>query len=282
VSSTRTADSSALVREVIERYLDAVPRSAADPEAVGKFTLFRGRGAWKYYARPRLGLTESITVGDVQQLRLRQRELALPEAIEWVVETTPSLRESARAAGMDTVEYPLMSLDRAAFEGRPGNADAVVRLIAADDPELRSGWAVTAVGFGAAGTAVGDEGSAERNAQAEAIKPETLGFIADRLRDGWSVAAAAFADGGPVSFGMHQPVGDVTEIVGVATLPAYRRRGLGAAVTAALVKHAFSNGIETVLLSAGSEDVARVYERVGFRRVGTAGGAEPPAGTASS
>ena len=30
-------------------------------------------------------------------------------------------------------------------------------------------------------------------------------------------------------------------------------------------------GVETVFLSAGDEDVARVYERVGFRRVGSVG-----------
>jgi ribosomal protein S18 acetylase RimI-like enzyme len=273
VASTRTADKAALLA-AIERYLDAVPRSAADPEEVGKFTLFRGRGAWKYYARPRLGLTEAITAEDVQQLGARQRELGLPQAIEWMVEMTPSLGLAARDAGLATVEYPLLALDRAAFQQVLPTPEATVRLIPANDPALRSAWAVTAVGFGAAGTAVGAAGAAERDAQVDAIQPGTIEFIADRLRDGWSVAAAAFADGGPVAFGMHQPVGEVTEIVGVATMPAYRRRGLGAAVTSALVRDAIGNGAQTVFLSAGSEDVARVYERVGFRRVGTAGGAD--------
>jgi predicted GNAT family acetyltransferase len=62
----------------------------------------------------------------------------------------------------------------------------------------------------------------------------------------------------------------VAEIVGVATLPAVRRQGLGGAVTALLVEHALSIGVETVFLSAASDDVARVYERLGFRRTGTA------------
>ena len=63
----------------------------------------------------------------------------------------------------------------------------------------------------------------------------------------------------------------MTEIVGVATLPSARRRGLGAAVTAALVDDARRGGADIVFLSAGSDDIARVYGRLGFERVGTAG-----------
>ena len=93
----------------------------------------------------------------------------------------------------------------------------------------------------------------------------------ERLRRGTSVTAVAENGDGPVAVGTLQPVGTVAEIVGVATLPAVRRQGLGGAVTGALVEHALSIGVETVFLSApASEDVARVYERLGFRRTGTA------------
>ena len=82
---------------------------------------------------------------------------------------------------------------------------------------------------------------------------------------------AAVLDGDvAVSAGGHNPVGDTTEIVGVATLPAERRRGHGAAVTAALVDHARADGIRTIFLSAGDADVARIYRRLGFLEVGTA------------
>ena len=84
------------------------------------------------------------------------------------------------------------------------------------------------------------------------------------------MTAVAEGEYGPVAAGAHQPVGDVTEIVGVATLPAVRRQGLGGAVTGALVEDALERGVETVFLSAGSDDIARVYARLGFRRVGTA------------
>jgi predicted GNAT family acetyltransferase len=59
------------------------------------------------------------------------------------------------------------------------------------------------------------------------------------------------------------------EIAGVGTLPAYRRRGLASAVTAALAIDAFDRGIEVVWLSAADVDVAAMYARIGFRRVGT-------------
>ena len=72
-------------------------------------------------------------------------------------------------------------------------------------------------------------------------------------------------------------VGEVAEIAGVATLPVARRRGLGAAVTATLARELLDAGTELVFLSAGSEEIARVYLRVGFRRIGTACIAEPAA-----
>jgi ribosomal protein S18 acetylase RimI-like enzyme len=219
-------------------------------------------------------LTEGITAADIEPVRQRQRELGVPQAFEWVTETTPSLLTAARDADMSTTEYPLMVLGAASFEAIAPTDGISVRLLSPEDPELRAAWAATSVGFGAAGTAVGEAGVAERDAHAATIKPETIEFISGRIRDGSSVAAAAFDDAGPVAMGMHQPVGGVSEIVGVATLPMFRRRGIAAAVTSLLVRDALAGGVTTLFLSAGSEDVARVYERVGFRRIATAASAD--------
>jgi len=86
--------------DLIESYLDAVPRSAADAEETGPFTVFRSKGPGPYYARPRLGTTDLITADDVRRLVAFQREQGLPQTIEWVVETSPSLARAARAAGL--------------------------------------------------------------------------------------------------------------------------------------------------------------------------------------
>ena len=58
---------------------------------------------------------------------------------------------------------------------------------------------------------------------------------------------------------------------------AARGRGLGAAVTSALAGAALGAGAELVFLAAGDEAAARVYERVGFRRVGECGLTDGPA-----
>ena len=94
--------------------------------------------------------------------------------------------------------------------------------------------------------------------------------MGERLRTGQSVIVVAEMPFGPVATGTLRPVGDVAEIVGVATLPAVRRQGLGGAVTGALVEIALQSGIELVFLSAASDEIARVYERLGFRRAATA------------
>ena len=69
----------------------------------------------------------------------------------------------------------------------------------------------------------------------------------------------------------------MTEVTGVGTLPAARRRGIGAAVTGQLVEDARERGAELVFLSAADDDVARMYERLGFRRIATACFGRPPA-----
>lgn len=71
-------------------------------------------------------------------------------------------------------------------------------------------------------------------------------------------------------------MGGATELVAVGTLPGHGRQGLAAAVTTALVQDALGRGVGLVLLSATDGDVARLYERVGFERAGTACAAEPP------
>ncbi len=51
--------------------------------------------------------------------------------------------------------------------------------------------------------------------------------------------------------------------------------GIASAITSLLTDDAYERGSETVFLSAQNETVARIYERLGFRRVGLACVAEP-------
>lgn len=132
--------------------------------------------------------------------------------------------------------------------------------------------------FAAAGTAPGDAGPAERDAAVTELELAALDEERSRIADGRRISAlAGTPTDGALASGMAMRVGDVAEIAGVATLPAARRRGLGAALTATLARELVAAGTDLVFLSAGSNEIARVYLRVGFRRIGTACIAEPVA-----
>ncbi|MFF0437322.1 GNAT family N-acetyltransferase [Streptomyces sp. NPDC004327] len=243
----------------LESYYDSVPRSAARAEEFGPLTLFVREGAgWPYYARPALGHTGEVPVEAVEKVRARQRELGVPEAFEWVAETTPGLRAAVEASGLVVHAHPLMVLTEAAEEPPVLPEGVTVRMVGAADPALESAVAAPYAAFGATPTA----GAAAQ--------------VAARLDAGLTrLAAALDPSDTALAAGQHQPVGPVTEVVGVGTRPEARRRGLGLAVTAALVADARAHGAETVFLSATDATVARLYARLGFRTIGTALIAEP-------
>jgi ribosomal protein S18 acetylase RimI-like enzyme len=60
------------------------------------------------------------------------------------------------------------------------------------------------------------------------------------------------------------------ELVGVATLPAYRGRGLAAALCGALLQNHFARGAAHAWLTAADASARRLYERLGFRTAGSA------------
>ncbi|MFE9652131.1 GNAT family N-acetyltransferase [Micromonospora sp. NPDC006431] len=271
------------VLDRLERFYDAVPRDGARTEEFGALVLFVRDGAgWPFYARPRLDATAPPSLADVTAVRARQRELGLPEAFEWVHEITPDLLAVARSAGLTVLEAPLMVLDPARLPEPAALSDVPVRVLDPADPgfaaDVAVRRAVAAVGFANGGTARGDAGPAERDAAVSRLDVATLEEDATRIGDGRRISVLAETpEQGALASGMAMRVGDVAEIAGVASLPAARRRGLGAAVTATLAHELRAAGADLIFLSAGSEDIARVYLRVGFRRIGTACIAEPAA-----
>lgn len=238
----------------IERYYDEVPRANADAHQVGPFTLFVARQGWQYYARPRLGGSASITSQDVRQVLDVQRERGMPRQIEWVHEVTPSLLRAARGVDVPVLECPLLVLTEPVRA--PDDHGCLTAMLEPDDPRFASARAAVAAGF--TGT---DE-----------LRPEPVQpWMAAQARDGLLRVAGAFnADGAAVGGGSHAVRGDVSELTGIAVIPRCRRRGIGASLTKVLTHDAIAAGATTVFLSAGTDVIARVYERVGFRRIGTA------------
>jgi ribosomal protein S18 acetylase RimI-like enzyme len=268
------------VLAAVEACYDAIPRvGGARVEAVGPFELFLRNGVgWPLYARPRLGTT-SVTVDDVARVLARQAELGVPRAIEWVHDLVPGLLPAVEATGLPVQRAPLMVLANLTDDSDVP-IDVEITLLDPDAEDFADSWAVSsavaAIGFGSGGTAVGATGPAERDAVRAPSSPEMLAFVRAGLRrPDRAEAIATSRTEGVLARGALQGAGSAAEIVGVATLPSARRRGLGRAVSAFLARHARASGHDLVFLSAASEDVARVYERAGFRRVGTACIAEP-------
>jgi ribosomal protein S18 acetylase RimI-like enzyme len=269
-----------LIIERIERTYDGIPRAGgARVEAVGPFELFLPAepGAYPLYARPRLGATE-VSVDDVLAVRDRQRELGVPEAFEWVQDITPATLAAVRESGMPVALAPLMVLDPEYLPDPDSLLDAsLVELLVldADAAEyaglFNASSAVANLGFSAMGTGVGAAGPSERDAALAPMPTVRLERSMQGSRTGRTAEAVARTrDEGVLARGAYQGALGAAEVVGVATLPSARRRGLGAAVTALLARHALDHGYDMVFLGAADEAVAHIYGRIGFGRVGTA------------
>ncbi len=249
--------------ERIDVFCDTVPRRWASPCDDGPLRLFLREGpGWPFYARPVPG-GAPVTVADVARMRARQRSAEVLEAFEWVLATAPTMLAAVQGTGLPVRRCPLLVLD-----GEPAGAlppGYELRLLGPADGDLpRAAHAVAAVAAVAFGGSVPPP-------------PTTadLRALQDDLATG-AIARALVTDGsGPVAVGSAQRSGDVVELVGIATARAARGRGLGGALTAALATAALDAGAEVVFLAAGDDAAARVYERVGFRRVGECGIAEP-------
>lgn len=342
----------------LERFYDAVPRPDSLAEEIGELVLFVRKGAgWPFYARPRLH-GDTPSAADITAARSRQRELGVPEAFEWVHETTPDLLAIARSAGLDVLLAPLMVLETAALVPDLPVKDAVIRLLDphSDDfaADLAASRAVAQLGFGAPhdaesagglasapapstvpgsgllsapgsgpstappapappapppvsplapapvspfapapapaspGTGIAARGPATNGslvvepagtAARDAVPPPTADIVEitrDRLLAGrGTIAVVDSPELGILATGSVQRAGDVVEIAGVATLPSARRLGYASQLTATLARDALLRDARLVFLSAGDDDVARLYSKVGFRRIGTACIAEP-------
>jgi GNAT superfamily N-acetyltransferase len=266
----------ALLRRV-DAYLDSAPDGSATVVDVGPLRAFVSSAPWSFYVRPRpdLDLTGpvAVTADDVRRAAAVLVDAGQAVSFEWVEQLVPSMRAALVEGGFAVASHPLLTLDLAA---RAGRRPLGTRILGPGSPDLRASLAVSEVGFAALGTALGRPGPAERDAAV--VDADLLDHVTTRMREGRSVVAVLDDPvDGVVATGWHQPIGATTEVVGVATLPTHRRRGAAADVVELLLHDAHSRGCTLALLSASTDAVARVYERVGFARIGSCGAGEPPA-----
>ncbi|MER5742369.1 GNAT family N-acetyltransferase [Streptomyces sp. NPDC002225] len=172
--------------------------------------------------------------------------------LEFLPGSAPAVEPALLAAGF-TVENraPIM----ACVPGGLRTPKPVPEL-AIDEPSTDDGFATAALvqhhGYG--GTGEPEEGTARWLRTAA---------------EGGGVAALATLDGVPVGAGgCSVPVDGLTELAGLAVADAYRRRGIGAALSAHLTATAFERGCRVVWLEPADDAVERIYAGIGFDRIG--------------
>ena len=161
---------------------------------------------------------------DVAAATGRLRDLGLPEVVEWVDETTPGLRDAVQDEGSLSVEeLPLMVLDGAG-DGGPHRA-AARRAGAAARPRGPGGGRGRA-GRQRAGASAAPARPAGTRAPASGTRAcgRRSSGCSTSSREGAVRMAVAESDAqGVLATGRTLPIDGVTEVMGVATLPAARR-----------------------------------------------------------
>jgi len=186
----------------------------------------------------------------VERLRAGFREHQRLPRLEWVEEAAPAVAAVLEACGMQLeLRTPLMSCRPEQLVSADADVPALTVAPIADG-DLRETYNLQRVAFGEAPLPDGDEPRDPRRRGGGAVLARS---------NGEAVAAASWT-----------AVRDETsEIVGVATAAAWRRRGLAGAVTAAAAREAFAAGASLCVLSPGDDTAQRVYARAGFGRVAT-------------
>jgi ribosomal protein S18 acetylase RimI-like enzyme len=230
--------------------LQAFLRAVASPDReiveIPPFTAyFHPSDRLKYlnYAIPEDGAEPDEAA--VDQLRATFREHDSLPRLEWIDEAAPRVAGALAQAGMrEELRTPLMTLAPEELIEPDVEGASVAPAQPGDLRELAD---IQRVAFG--GAPLSPE---------EQPPTPSGGAVLARI-EGEAVSAANWT----AVFDGH------SEIVGVATAEAWRRRGLAGLVTAAAARAAFQAGASTCVLSPGDETALRVYARAGFHPIAT-------------
>jgi ribosomal protein S18 acetylase RimI-like enzyme len=247
--------------ELLRRLEDSVKGDQPSDVEVVDYPPFR---AWLNRSTNRPGLSYAMPVGplgstsqladSVTQLRasFAARERVL--RFEFVEQLWPRLSSALESSGLivEAVE-PVLACWQTAFLPYASPSVQVTPLDPADAALLKTFLAVQIEGF------------ANGTQHVAAVDVERL---ARQLRERWRFGVLGTVVGAPVGTAELTPTGQIGEIVGVATLPTHRRRGVAATLCSYLVAEFFDHGGETCWLSAANDEARKVYEKIGFRVVG--------------
>ena len=185
----------------------------------------------------------------VEQLVAVFREHDRLPRLEWIEEIAPDPAGVLAECGFEQeLRTPLMACERSSLVEPPTPAGATVAPLADRDLDARDNLVRAAFG------------EPPRAAGTPARDPRARGCGIAVAHVGGELAAVA----------THSPViQGVSEIMGVATAERFRRRGLGATVTAAASRAAFDAGAELCVLTPGHEAAQPIYAAAGFTAIAT-------------
>lgn len=233
----------------IQAYLRVAAGAGRLVERDGPFWLFLDASqsqAFLNYAIP--DDDAEPTAADVETLVTAARGHGRIPRLEFLTSTAPRAEAALRDAGFrEEGRYPLMTLGHADFTPVAPGPGITLEEVTPHTPRqvLAAFSRVRNAAFG------------------EPVRDGDTDRQADRLES--QIGVLARVDGEPAGGGVCLVVSDATtELTGLGVAAAFRRRGVGAAVTSELARRAFAAGVRTAFLTPGEPSTARVYARSGF------------------
>lgn len=204
------------------------------------------------YAIPDDGAQPSQSDVDALTTAYARREL-LPR-VEFMAETAPEAEQALLAAGWSVERrIPVMLCPPEAAVAIPAPA-GVELVVPGTDEEILAMITAQYVAFG----------------EPPEVPDTEVEKTRERLRaGGFAVLARDTATGAAAGGGVAEAIAGVTtEVAGIGVLEAYRRRGVGVAVTAFLTAAVHAAGARTVFLTPAGVPEQRMYARVGYAPAG--------------
>lgn len=200
------------------------------------------------YAIPDDGASPSPS--DVADLVSAYRRRALSPRVEFLVDTAPAAEAALLAAGWSVERrIPVMVCPPGSVVA-PAPVPGFELVVPASDDEIRGMIEAQSEAFGD----VADVSDANVANARERL-----------LAGGFAVLARELTTGAAAGGGTAEAVADGTsEVGGIGVRQAFRRRGLGSAITALLTRAVHDAGGHTVFLTPAGVAEQRLYERVGY------------------
>lgn len=205
------------------------------------------------YATPRPGSV--ITASDVADLVSAFEKAERQPRLEYVTSTAPELERLLLDAGFtveERHEYLICTPETLSIPAAP---DGFAIRAATSDEDFAGMVRAQHEGF---------------SGEPRPVAPPADVARMRRLQARGGIAVIAVTPGGECAGGGQAvpPNDGVSEVAGIATPPAFRRRGIAAAVTAEVTRLLFAGGAEIAWLEASGPDSWRIYERIGYRPTG--------------